>query len=799
MIAVLGILCMFAFTFTGFVGGFGSGDGGGQLHNPVAVTSRFGDYHESDLRDMRNQRELVKNFLRQAIMLTLDPQMRPFAQQQLGQMLRREIGPSTESAVLETHILAQQAKQAGVVVSDDSVTDFLREQTGDQVRGEEFQSILANLSRGDRQVSRAMLYEAMRTELLSRRMREMFVSSLQVTPAQRWDFYQRLRRRIRVELAPVAAADFVSKVANPTDSVAQKYFDQYKDQEPQPGSPEPGFKIPHRAAFQYFEAHYQDFYHPEEIAEAEITANYEKMKDTQYLYNEMLGLSDEDEENAAENAAQEKQATENKPAENKAPDQEPGASKPPAEQKKEDAKPAEDKSPEDKSPEDKPAEDKDQDEPGSSGSNCEADNRADDEEPAAADDDKQSSAPDNAEKPAAAAEGQSPPSEPDKQPAANQPAGNQPAASQPADDTSTNAAAGQAPGLSPPQNSPAKDEPNTDSGDEPANADSKAAGGGSKPAGSAPHLTTKKSTAPPLERSLRLPRDITKGPNPKYEPLWQAEPKIRKALAGAKAVEQMDKALLGLKSKLRPYSNDLRELGATQATGSQRPTPHAARLSNASQRHARRHRGAEFPLSPDYQIAQVPGIGQSQVSGQPFAAFAATGLKLFHAVESQDNDGNRYLFWKTDDQEKPACRSSTKCATKWCRSGNCTRRESRCSRAQNNWPSRLANRGNRSKMPSPGSPASKSRKRRRFPGCRAGRRGSSDNRPRHGSAKCPAQSTSATVSCGACSIFRWATSGWPRTTRKRWPMLCEPPPPSLLKACCEICSWPTGSRRICRW
>jgi hypothetical protein len=653
MIAVLGILCMFAFTFTGFMGGFGSGSGGGGgIQNTVVVTTSFGDFGEADLRNMRYQRNEVKMFLGQALLLTVDPQMRPFLQQRLSEMLETQIiGPSTEAAVLETRVLAREAKEAGVVVSDDSVTDFLREQTGDQVRNEDFQNILNNLSkRGDRPMSKAMLYEALRTELLAKNMQQMFFSSLQATPGERWGFYQRLKRRVRVELAPVAIEDFVSKIADPADGVAHKFFDQYKDQEPQPGSPEPGFKIPHRAAFQYFEAHFEDFYHPEAISEAEIAQHYEKFKDTQYLYNEAFGVAEEDEEPEAETPGPEKKAPESKPDGKQPAESKPEASKPedkkpedkkPEDKKPEDKKPEdkkpEDKKPEDKKPEDKKPEDKkpaepaadSKDERDNSGSSCGSDNQADEEDKQA--DDKEKA-------PASAAA--------DKKSAPADQAGKTPAAGQ----SAVPPAAAATPGLSPPQNVPVAGSSNTGAAPPPAIPASPPTGTAPPPAGTGIQLATKKSTVPPLSDRYVLPRDITKGPNPKYEPLWQAEPKIRKALAGTKAVQEMDKALLGLKSKLRPFSDAQMkwESRKEQDPDAQRPKPPDIQALAKSVRGVT---PGKIPLSPDYQIAQVPGIGGSQVSGQPFVAFAATGLKLYQAVESQDNDGNRYLFWKTDDQD----------------------------------------------------------------------------------------------------------------------------------------------------
>lgn len=670
MMAVLGIMCMVAFTFTGFVGGLGSFTGGGR-QDPVAVETSFGDYRESDLQDMRNQRNLVKAFLREAMILAFQPQMRPYVERQLSVMLDNQIiGPSTDTALLESRILAREAKREGLIISDDAVTDFLRQQTGDQVKGDQLQAILVGLSRRGRVVSRAMLYEGLRTELLAIQMRQMFAGSLQTTPAERWDYYQRLKRRVRVELAPVAASDFVSKVAAPPDDVARNFFNEFKDREPEPGSPDPGFKIPHRAAFDYFEVHYQDFYHPEAITEADIKQEYEKNKDTRYLYNEVRTPSEEDEEPAlaepgkseepkkpAQPETSEKPgATERhtpggttKDAKNPAatqadthptsPDsagkksasQGPDGSKAPAagegkpENKSE--KKAADQKEEQK--DDSGTDNEQEKESEASAADCGA-SAGDEDSPADAEskdaESKEDEPKDAESKPAESKPAAADPTLQDKKPASPKPPANGSAA-QPADAESAPAAPpapGEEakPGTVPPAKAPAKTEP---------------------PA-------PKKSTAPPLSDRFVLPSDITKGPNPKYEPLWQAESKIRRELAQAKAVQAMEKTVLEIKGKLRPYIDARVTWEGRKQQDPNLPPPTPPKFDSI----AKGMRGVttgRIPLSPDFQISQLPGIGTSMVGGQPFVAFAATGLKVFHAVESVDGEENRYLFWKTDDQE----------------------------------------------------------------------------------------------------------------------------------------------------
>src|SRR5262249_38533492 len=129
--------------------------------------------------------------------------------------------------------------------------------------------------------SEARLFDAMRTEILASRYAQMFQQSLfDTTPAQRFEYYWRLNQRATAEVLPLAVADYVKEVPDPTDAEVQGFYEKYKDQYPDPNSPDPGFKQPKQAAFEYFKADFAQFrdkYKPE-ITEAEIAEYYEKNK-----------------------------------------------------------------------------------------------------------------------------------------------------------------------------------------------------------------------------------------------------------------------------------------------------------------------------------------------------------------------------------------------------------------------------------------------------------------------------------------------------------------------------------------
>src|SRR6185437_7320650 len=168
----------------------------------------------------------------------------------------------------------------------------------DRATADQYQQARSSIRiRGQQRVSKAMVYDALRTELLARNYRMMFANSLQITPAQRWNYYQRLKRRVRAEMTAVPVADFVQQVPDPGDARLTAFFNEYKEVEPVPGSPDPAFKVPTRAAFDYFVADYQHFFNPAGVTEADAKVHYEKFKDQRYTYN---NFSESDLEEPAE-------------------------------------------------------------------------------------------------------------------------------------------------------------------------------------------------------------------------------------------------------------------------------------------------------------------------------------------------------------------------------------------------------------------------------------------------------------------------------------------------------------------
>lgn len=324
MMAILGVMAMVAFVFLGPLLDFRGMRGSNAQDPVVAETKLYGDIRESDLARMLMARNLANRFVQQ-IFATL-----------YGISVPGYFGAESEASVVDSMLMARKAEQMGMRVTDDEITRILQRMSEDRLTAEQFSDILRSISGGRGGVTRRQLYEALRTELTGARFAAGFAGSQQNTPAERWEAYQKLNSRAAIQAIPVAVADFLEKVDEPDATTIQTLYDNYKQFEPTPGAPTPGFKIPARIAVQYFVANYEQFEDPSAVTYEEIVNEYEKNKATRYQYTGEIG---------ADGAGEAKPAEGEKPAEEKPAEGQSDAapSAPAAEEKPADEKPAEEK------------------------------------------------------------------------------------------------------------------------------------------------------------------------------------------------------------------------------------------------------------------------------------------------------------------------------------------------------------------------------------------------------------------------------------------------------------------------
>jgi hypothetical protein len=247
--------------------------GSAASQDPVAVTWNGGELREGGLERTVAMRSLVNRFLMESAAAGgRDPSRMPLL-------------PEGEEQTVQTALLAQDAKANGIVVSDQSINDFLGQWTGNLVRQEQFDEILSRLRLGPFPLTQRDLFEALRTELAARTMLMLHQSALSADPpGWQWDYFRRLEQQSTVEVVPVVVENFAGDVPAPSESALRAFYEKYKNELPQARSADPGFREPHRVQYEYLVAKRGLFEEEaaKEVTDEQVAEYYEKNKTSMF-------------------------------------------------------------------------------------------------------------------------------------------------------------------------------------------------------------------------------------------------------------------------------------------------------------------------------------------------------------------------------------------------------------------------------------------------------------------------------------------------------------------------------------
>ena len=152
LLAVFGVALMIVFTVGGIVSQYmGSSQAAGD--NIVVVRLKDGDLRESDLNHLRNSRLYLQAFMRNVNALAAQRGATP--QQWLGVPDRDD-----EASLLQTYLLARQANEMGIRVTDESIIRYLQSHSEGKIEQGEFATLLASIGQG--RMSQNQFFRAMR-------------------------------------------------------------------------------------------------------------------------------------------------------------------------------------------------------------------------------------------------------------------------------------------------------------------------------------------------------------------------------------------------------------------------------------------------------------------------------------------------------------------------------------------------------------------------------------------------------------------------------------------------------------
>ncbi|MCE5269394.1 MAG: hypothetical protein LLG00_16075 [Planctomycetaceae bacterium] len=295
MLALLTILTMFSFLFIPILMDMMGLRSGGPENPVVAKTSKFGSIKLRDLQHLRESHRKVvmvmtdlkrvaadaeiKDLIKTGkIPEAYESQLRANAERQAVQEAESMFGPPTEESLVSTWLMARYAEQEGVIVSDKAINHFLFDvETRNRVTANQMKETFQRAG-----ISVETFFSLLRHELLAQQVQRIMqpaMSPVAATPAERWDYYNRLNRYAMIEAVAVPVADpaLLKQVPKPTDAQLKAFFDEHKGEIARPESPEPGFRRPHRVALEYVRADIEKF--TKAITDQQVREQYEKEKD----------------------------------------------------------------------------------------------------------------------------------------------------------------------------------------------------------------------------------------------------------------------------------------------------------------------------------------------------------------------------------------------------------------------------------------------------------------------------------------------------------------------------------------
>ncbi|WP_166829433.1 ZIP family metal transporter [Thalassoroseus pseudoceratinae] len=245
------------------------------LGKQYAVSSSVGTLDEIELQERIANRRIANQFM---MIMAEEVYGRPGEQipaQQWEQMVRSlGFGPINGLTPIEERrevgrqfVMAQEADEVGIRISDSAVAEYLSRNFGKKIR-EDFIAARKQLKISDED-----LFDILRYQIKAKLYASLIQPEPQITPAQLWDYYKRMAVMQTMTVAEVPVSAFTKSVDAPTDERLMTLYEQYKNQfrrgyfdddlgwvEPvELMTPEPKFGRLRSVKLAYLEAKYDEF------------------------------------------------------------------------------------------------------------------------------------------------------------------------------------------------------------------------------------------------------------------------------------------------------------------------------------------------------------------------------------------------------------------------------------------------------------------------------------------------------------------------------------------------------------
>lgn len=241
--AILAVLAMVSFIVLPIVMQLISGIGHSE-QSLVAKCRRFGEVSIVHLDRLRNNREAVSRFY-----FVLQQNLEANAPLTALQEVVQEAGmPRDDEDLVNDWLLTQHGLAQGMTASEEAIFDYLKRlTTGSTNATAALKKTLADIG-----ISRRRLNALLADTIVLSEVQQVFQHNLPaITPSMRWNAFERLGRRVRVEATAIPVASFIKEVSDPSREELQAFFAANRYRQPHPDQAESGFAIPRKLAFAY--------------------------------------------------------------------------------------------------------------------------------------------------------------------------------------------------------------------------------------------------------------------------------------------------------------------------------------------------------------------------------------------------------------------------------------------------------------------------------------------------------------------------------------------------------------------
>ena len=271
-LAALTLIAMIAFVFLPNI----APDHGAHVDRKTIATSKHGSLSQNDLETYRHNRRIVFNILwdlHEAVGQKLNGQGQS-SPALVGFLIELDQVGLGNDAIADLWLESEYARSQGMVWSQETYRQTMQEWT----QGVISDAVWTGLLRRVGNMTEKQFMSLLSTEMTAQQVRRMGLVSRAAAPMeQRFDWYSRTVRQVKIEAVELPVDAFTSRVAEPTSAELARFFDQYKDTLPNPNSDSPAFRVPRRFDVEYVKLPVDAFMvDPESVSDADALAWYEQ-------------------------------------------------------------------------------------------------------------------------------------------------------------------------------------------------------------------------------------------------------------------------------------------------------------------------------------------------------------------------------------------------------------------------------------------------------------------------------------------------------------------------------------------